>query len=385
MSVSVIVCAGGKGERAGFEKNKLFAKVLDTPLLLLTLQALQYDFIEEIIVAHAPCDKAEIMALTAPFEKVKLVEGGSSRFETVDNALQAVTKEIVLIHDGARPFVTKEMLLGCIDSVKKYGSGICAVSCTDTVAVKSEGGKIIEVPDRKTLVNIQTPQGFYTNDIIRAYTQARTREKNYTDDSSVYAEFVGQPVLCEGSEENIKFTHPTDFKKFEKAERVGFGVDTHAFGKPQDYITLCGVKVPSETGLIAHSDGDVAVHALMDAMLSAVGLKDIGHYFPDTDEQWRGANSMQMLKQVLALIKEQGFTPKNVSIAIQAEKPRLAKYIGEMKEQIAATLNLDLTAVGITAGTNEKLGYVGEGKGITTYATVLLRNLYPPLLKSRNF
>lgn len=373
MSVTVIVCAAGKGERAGFEKNKLFANVLGTPLLSLTLQALQYDFIDEIIVAYSPCDLAKIQELTSPFEKVKLVEGGATRFETVDKALQAATGEIALIHDGARPFITKDILLGCIENVKRYGSGICSTPCTDTVAVQSKNGEIIDVPDRTTLAKIQTPQGFYLKDILSAYAQARGNGKTYTDDSSVYADFIGAPKLCEGSEENIKFTHPTDFPKFESAERVGFGVDTHAFGKEQDYITLCGVKVPSQTGLIAHSDGDVAVHALMDSLLSAAGLRDIGYYFPDTDEKWRGANSMEMLKQVLILIKKEGFTPKNASIAIQAEKPRLAKYIAEMKSKIASALEIAESAVGITAGTNEKLGYVGEGKGITTYATVLLK------------
>ncbi len=373
MSVSVIICSAGKGERAGFSQNKLFEPVLGTPLLALTLQAFELDCIDEIIVAYSPCDKAEIQRLTSPFEKIKLVEGGATRFETVYNALKQTSGEIVLIHDGARPFVTKELIENCIESVQKYGSGICATPCTDTIAVKSETGKIVNVPNRNELVNIQTPQGFYCNDIARAYARAKVTDKNYTDDSSVYADFIGAPTLCNGSTENIKFTHSSDFARFTRPERTGFGVDTHAFGKAQDFITLCGVKVPSASGLIAHSDGDVAVHALMDALLSGAGLQDIGHYFPDTDEKWKGANSMEMLEQVLVLIKEQGFTTKNVSIAIQAEKPRLANYIGQMKARLSKTLKISESAIGITAGTNEKLGYVGEGKGITVYASVLLK------------
>ena len=373
MSVSVIICAAGKGERAGFEKNKLFKPVLGVPLLALTLQAFELDRIDEILVAHSPFDKAEIEKLAQPFAKVTLVEGGKTRFETVDNALKQATGEIVLIHDGARPFVTEKMIVNCIESVKAHGSGICAIPCLDTVAIKSDDGKIVNVPNRSTLVNIQTPQGFYLKDIARAYACARNTSKIYTDDSSVYSEFIGLPTLCDGSTENIKFTHASDFLKFAKAERIGFGVDTHAFGKEQHFITLCGVKIPSVSGLIAHSDGDVAVHALMDALLSGAGLKDIGHYFPDTDEKWRGADSMQMLEQVLSLIEEQGFAPKNISIAIQAEKPRLANYIGQMKATLSKALKISETAIGITAGTNEKLGYVGEGKGITVYASVLLK------------
>ena len=138
---------------------------------------------------------------------------------------------------------------------------------------------------------------------------------------------------------------------------------------------MAGVKIPSDSGLIAHSDGDVLVHAVMDALLSAAGLKDIGHYFPDTDEQWKDASSMAMLSQVVALVKEQGFTAANLSVAIQAEKPRLAKYIDDMKNALAGALVLDPVCVGITAGTNEGLGYVGEGKGITVNAYALLKTI----------
>ena len=137
---------------------------------------------------------------------------------------------------------------------------------------------------------------------------------------------------------------------------------------------LAGVKIPSASGLIAHSDGDVLVHAVMDALLSAAGLKDIGHYFPDTDEKWKGASSMAMLSQVVAMLQDMGYGVQNISVAIQAEKPRLAKYIDEMKAALATALGVAVDCVGISAGTNEGLGYVGEGKGITVNAYVLLRN-----------
>ena len=372
MSVSVVICAAGKGARAGFEKNKLLVPFDGECVLKKTLDKF-LPLADEIVLAISKTDEDEIRELISPYPTVKTVFGGNTRFESVYNALQAVTGEIVLIHDGARPFVSEEVIHGCIQSVKEYGSGICSVPVTDTVAVKNDGNEIQSVPDRATLVRIQTPQGFYLKDIARAYARAKAEnsEKPYTDDSSVYADFIGNPKLCEGSEENIKMTFAQDFSP---TVRVGFGVDTHAFGKVQDYITLCGVQVPSDSGLIAHSDGDVAVHALMDGMLSAAGLKDIGYYFPDTDEKWRGASSMKMLSEVKDLIANEGYRAKNVSIAIQAEKPRLAKYIDQMKTTIANALALENSAVGITAGTNEKLGYVGEGKGITVYAYVLLTN-----------
>jgi 2-C-methyl-D-erythritol 2,4-cyclodiphosphate synthase len=165
-------------------------------------------------------------------------------------------------------------------------------------------------------------------------------------------------------------TYAQDFD--ERKNRCGFGVDTHAFGKPQDYILLGGVKIPSESGLIAHSDGDVLVHALMDALLSAAGLRDIGFYFPDKNPEFKNANSMQLLKKVLGYIGEKGYRVENASIAIQAEKPRLAPYIEDIQNSLAVALGVDPTAIGVTAGTNEGLGYIGEGKGITVNAYVLL-------------
>ena len=225
---------------------------------------------------------------------------------------------------------------------------------------------------QKQPVSNPNATGFFKENILFAYQQAFEQgEATYTDDSSVFATFCGKPVLCEGDKANIKLTHANDFSK--NAVRCGFGVDTHAFGKEQTYITLGGVKIPSDSGLIAHSDGDVLIHALMDALLSAVGLKDIGYYFPDTDEKWKDADSMEMLATVVSMLHEKGYRVQNVSIAVQAEKPRLAKYIDEMKNRLSSALKVDPTAVGITAGTNEGLGYVGEGKGITVYAYALLK------------
>ncbi len=377
-TVTAIVCAAGKGLRAGFEKNKLLVDLQGDPVLLKTLSAFDLEEIDEILVAVSAGDKEEISELCAQIPRMRIVLGGDTRTQTVQNALKEVKTELVLIHDGARPFVTKEQILGCIDSVKKFGSGICCTPVVDTVA-QTDGEHIHSVPNRESLRAIQTPQGFFTAELLTAYKQAEQNGETYTDDSSVYLNYIGAPRLCDGSPSNKKLTYAADFTADcmdeRPADRVGFGVDTHAFGKEQKFITLCGVNVPADSGLIAHSDGDVALHALMDALLSAAGLKDIGHYFPDTDERFRGANSMDMLAQVKGLLSDKGYAVKNASIAIQAEKPRLAKYIDEMKKTVAAALSIDENAVGITAGTNEKLGYVGEGKGITVYATTLLYSL----------
>ena len=373
ISVSAIICSAGKGARAGFEKNKLLVPFMGTTALEMSISAFDFPAVDEIIVSSSEADFDEVSALCAKFERTKVVLGGATRTESVYNALQMATKDVVLIHDGARPFVTRAVIEGCIHSVKTKGSGICSIPSTDTVAVVSSD-RIIDVPNRASLRQIQTPQGFFRENIAFAYGQAMEKAKtsplSYTDDSSVFADYCGAPAFCNGARENVKLTHPEDFAM---PVRVGFGVDTHAFGKAQDFITLGGVNIPSDSGLIAHSDGDVLVHALMDALLSSAGLKDIGHYFPDTDEKWKNADSLKMLERVVAMLAEQGLSPINVSVSVQAEKPRLAKYIDEMKNKLAGVLHLDPTAVGITAGTNEGLGYVGEGKGITVYAYVSVR------------
>lgn len=353
-------------------KDGSAGEILKGCVLEKTISAFDIPAVTEILVTASETDFEKISALCARFPRTRVVLGGKTRSDSVRSALKAATGKIVLVHDGARPFVSEKIISGCISSVSRFGSGICAVPAVDTVAV-SENGYIGAVPPRDKVFALQTPQGFYTEELRRAYTAAEKEGGTYTDDSSVYAAFIGAPRLCAGARENKKLTFPEDFA--DNCARAGFGVDTHAFGKKQDFILLAGVKIPSESGLVAHSDGDVLAHAVMDALLSAAGLKDIGHYFPDKDEKWRNADSMQMLREVMSLIAREGFAPKNLSVAVQAEKPRLAKFIDQIRSSLAQALELDCSAVGVSAGTNEGLGYVGEGKGITVNAYVLLRTI----------
>ena len=369
-SICAIICAAGKGTRAGFEKNKLLVPLNGKRVLKKTLSAFDYSLIDEIIVTAAQQDFDEISALCSVFPRTRVVLGGETRSQSVYNALKVATADIVLIHDGARPFVTRELIENCVQSVKAYGSGICAIPCLDTVAVV-ENNQIQAVPDRIKMFQIQTPQGFFRENILFAYERAfENPEIIYTDDSSVFKTYCGQPRVCAGARDNIKLTHAQDFTQ--NTVRCGFGVDTHAFGKPQDYILLAGVKIPAKSGLIAHSDGDVLCHALMDALLSSAGLKDIGFYFPDNNANYKDADSMALLAKVVEMLADKGYQVKNVSIAIQAETPRLASYIERMQNALASVLKIDASAVGISAGTNEGLGYVGEGKGITVNAYALV-------------
>ena len=376
-SVCAVVCAAGRGSRAGFEKNKLLVPFGGSTALEMSVSAFDFPAIDEILVAVSEEDEGEVKALCARFPKAKTVIGGDTRSRSVYNALLQTSCDVVLIHDGARPFVSRSVVEGCIESVRKYRSGVCALPSVDTVAL-TDGGYIRSVPARTRVYSLQTPQGFFAADLRAAYEKAFAAGGSYTDDSSVYAEFVSPPRLCAGSRENKKLTFAEDFSPAVPAPspaRAGIGVDTHAFGKPQDYILLAGVKIPSDSGLVAHSDGDVLAHAVMDALLSAAGLKDIAHSFHDTNEKWTGADSMEMLAQVRRLIAERGFAPLSLSVAVQAQKPRLSGYIDAVSQALAAALGIPKDAVGVSAGTNEGLGDIGEGKGICVRAVALLRSL----------
>lgn len=375
--VSAIICAAGKGERAGLNKNKLLAPLYGAPVLWHTLKKFDTDEIDEVIVTSSKFDLEEISAICAPFH-CKIVLGGASRTESVKKALEAVTGEIVLIHDGARPFVSKQLISNCIKTVKSHGSAVCAVKATDTV-VYGHYGTVCERLDRESLYLVQTPQGFITNDIHHAYKQAK--DEAFTDDSAVYGKFINKPHLIDGERTNIKLTYKEDFERVIPSARflpdgcrAGFGVDVHAFGEGE-FVTLCGEKIACGKKLIAHSDGDVAVHAFMDALLSAAGLADIGHYFPDTDEKYRGADSIKLLEKTVGLIKDKGFGIANISLSIQAEKPRLSPHIENMKKNLQHATGAAIENIAVAAGTCEGLGFVGEGLGICAYCTVLLRKI----------
>lgn len=383
-SVCAVICAAGRGTRAGFSRNKLLVPFRESTALEQSVAAFDFPLIDEILVVVSREDEAQVQALCARFPRTRTVPGGDTRSRSVYNALLVTRCDIVLIHDGARPFVSRGIIERCAESAERYRSGVCAVPAVDTVALSDERGCISSVPARGRVFALQTPQGFYTADLRAAYEKAFACGGTYTDDSSVYAQFVAPPRLCEGARDNIKLTYAEDFSATaaraasspaSPPARAGLGIDTHAFGKNQNYILLAGVKIPSESGLVAHSDGDVLAHAVMDAMLSAAGLKDIGHYFPDTDEAWAGADSMKMLARVKALIAAEGWAVQNLSVAVQAQKPRLARYIDGIVSALASALDLPNDAVGVSAGTNEGLGDIGEGKGICVRAIVLLRPL----------
>ncbi len=393
--VSLILAAAGKGERAGFEENKLFFKGADgkTVLERAFFAFVNSGIVDEYVVAVSEKDEKRIKALLP--REVRIVLGGKTRSESVKNALAAVTGDIVLIHDGARPFVSAEIIKNCAESADKFGSGIVAEESRNTVC-RAENDEIAEYLGKSGLYSVQTPQGFQTELIKKAYALAG--EENFNDDGEVYAKFIAPPRIVKGSAENVKLTFKEDFKNAADGAkacgadypqgascsqgastsageyRFGTGFDCHKLVTGRKLI-LGGVEIPHDKGLLGHSDADVLAHAITDAIFSAAAMRDIGYHFPDTDPAYEGADSIKLLKTALKIVGEKGFFVTSVSATIMAEKPKLLKRIPEITENLAAALGIPAEKVGIAATTLEGLGFVGREEGICVSATATLIKL----------
>ena len=400
MNAAVIVAAG-RGSRMGLERNKVLYPVLGVPVVVRTAQAFEATgLFGEIVVVTGAEDMDEMRALLAQHGVTAAVtSGGADRQESVCRGIAAVRPEaeIIAIHDGARPLVTREVIAATIDSARRYGSGVAAVQLKDTVKRVNEEGVVVDTPRRDTLRAVQTPQTFDAS-LIRAaharFAQGGERGERATDDAML-AEWMGVQVrLTPGDVENIKLTTPEDMllceqvlirrgaaaqdkqEKPEKQEgkktmRIGHGYDVHRLVEDRKLI-LCGVEVPYTLGLLGHSDADVAYHALSDALLGAAALGDIGRHFPDTDPQYKGADSGRLLDHVVQLIREKGYAAGNVDVTIICQRPKLKDYIEQMRANIAEHLGIDIDCVNVKATTTEKLGFEGEGLGISAHAVACI-------------
>ncbi|MBQ4264764.1 MAG: 2-C-methyl-D-erythritol 2,4-cyclodiphosphate synthase [Clostridia bacterium] len=392
MNAAVIVAAG-RGSRMGLDRNKVLYPLCGEPIVVRTARAFAESglFDGGIVVVTGADDIAEMtyMFADAGVAVRAVVEGGTDRQESVLRGIQACSEaaDIIAIHDGARPLVTREVIERTIDSAKQYGSGVAAVMLKDTIKRVDANGCVIDTPIRDTLRAVQTPQTFDAK-LIR---QAHARFEHGNDaglratDDAMLAEWMGHTVhLTDGDVENIKLTTPEDMllagevlvrrgeaKKEEKSMRIGHGYDVHRLVEGRKLI-LCGVEIPHTVGLLGHSDADVAYHALMDALLGAAAMGDIGRHFPDTDMQYKGADSGKLLDHVMELIWNKGYTVGNVDVTIIAQKPKLKDYIETMRANIAAHLKIDLDCVNVKATTTEKLGFEGEMLGISTHAVACI-------------
>lgn len=308
------------------------------------------------------------------------VAGGDTRQQSVLAGLNGLPGEtgIVLVHDGARPFVSSSLIQQCIRAAEQYGAAIAAIPVRDTIKRVNDRGEVTATIDRGNLWQAQTPQAMAANLLRRAYEYAAANNFAGTDEASLL-EHAGIPVrIVEGSEQNIKITRPDDLQLAENINkephvlRIGHGFDAHRFAIGRRLI-LGGVDIPCDMGLDGHSDADVPIHALIDALLGSMGLGDIGRHFPDKDPQYKGISSIRLLEEVMRMVQEKKYCIGNADLTIICQRPRLAPFIDEMRANIASACLADPANINIKATTTEMMGYTGRGEGIAAHAVVLMQ------------
>ena len=380
--VHVLLLAGGSGSRMGAGKNKVLLSIAGKTVLRRSAEAF-IGFADQMIVVCRPEDQPQVeqtlLDPPLPFP-IRLTPGGSTRQQSVSNGLALLRHcpdDIVLVHDGARCFVSAAVIQAVLSSVLAHGSGIPAIPVTDTIKLRNLDDTVAATLPRDQLRAVQTPQGFILGSLLAALSRAEADGFTGTDDASLL-EHCGQPVhLTPGSPENIKLTTREDWKmaisKMQNLPpfRVGSGYDVHQL-VPDRALILCGVTIPYELGLLGHSDADVALHALMDAMLGAAGLGDIGRHFPDSDPAYRGISSMKLLAETVRLLADRHFAVSNADVTIVAQKPKLAPFIDQMRKNVAAALSLPEDRVNIKATTTEHLGFEGRMEGISAQAVCIV-------------
>ena len=366
--ICALIAAAGSGTRTGLNENKIFFKPDNETVIEKTVNCfLNHKRIDGVYIICSLNDKERLENMFG--EKVSYVIGGATRGESVLNGLKTIENKFdtVLVHDGARPFITDDIIDRVIDNIKEGQGVIAGVKVIDTIKITDEDAVVTSTPPRNAMWAAQTPQGFLTKELISAYEKAGT---DMTDDGAVY-EFAGNSVkMVEGAYYNKKITTREDVK-MEKVFLSGIGYDVHALCENRPLI-IGGVNIPYDRGLKGHSDADVLLHAIMDALLGAAGLGDIGRHFPDTDEKYKGIDSMKLFRHVIDLLTEKGFSVVNISAIVIAQKPKLKPYIEQMNQNIALNAKIDVSRVNVAATTTEKLGFEGREEGISAQATVML-------------
>ena len=379
--ISCIVLVAGAGRRMGYSDNKVCMPLGQYTVLQWNIQHMkQWDGLQEVIVVVADQEQSfieeQVEAMQVPWT-VKYAVGGVERQDSVASGLSQVSDaaDIILVHDGARPLATKDLARRVIEGAKEYGAVVPAIPVVDTIKRVDADGVVKETLVRSELYAMQTPQGFQRSVLLEAHAYANEHGYQGTDDVSL-VEFQGRPVrIVEGDRKNIKLTVPEDVamaKKYlgvEQMMRIGYGYDIHRFTEGRPCI-LGGVSIDSPIGPDGHSDADVLIHALMDAMLGAAGMRDIGYYFPPEDDAFKGISSRLLLEKVVQLLKDSNFGIYNADIMVIAEAPKLKPHIEKMKENLSVDLGIPLSRISIKATTNEGLGALGRTEGIAAQAVV---------------
>lgn len=372
MSNAIIIVAAGRGTRAGGETPKQWQSLAGQPVLAHTVAA--FEGIGRIVVVLHPEDMARGVALFQG--KVALCAGGASRDASVRNALEMLEGsgvEKVLIHDGARPLVSRAVINGVLEALDSTQAAAPALPVSDALWT-GENGQVTGTQDRNGLYRAQTPQGFDFDAILSAH---RAHPGGSADDVEV-ARAAGLSVaIARGSEDNLKITYPEDFARAERLLgdkmdiRLGHGYDVHAF-EPGDHVTLCGVAVPHDKKLKGHSDADVGMHALTDAIYGALAEGDIGRHFPPSDPQWKGAASEIFLDHAVKLAEARGFRLGNADVTLICEQPKIGPHATEMAQVLARIIGIEPGRISVKATTSERLGFTGREEGIAAIATATL-------------
>ncbi|MBR5913123.1 MAG: 2-C-methyl-D-erythritol 2,4-cyclodiphosphate synthase [Selenomonadaceae bacterium] len=387
--VTAIFPAAGASRRMGGGTNKIFLELGGEPILIRTLktfsQSPRINFLIVIVSENDVYAVENLLSTADDLKPYKIVVGGSERQYSIANGLKFLPDdaEIVLVHDAARPLVSLKVIEDVIDAAEKFGGAIAAVPEKNTIKFIDGENFVTYTPPRSKLVEVQTPQGFRRELLLNAYKQAEADKFLGTDDSSL-VERVGDKIKVVTSDyRNIKITTPEDLKIAESLvnpiipstsslfPKIGMGYDVHKLVAHRKLI-LGNVEIPHELGLEGHSDADVLIHAIIDAILGAAALGDIGQHFPDTDERYKGIDSGELLKKVCALINLHGYKIGNVDATIVAQKPKLAPHILKIRARLAEILQVDSNLISVKATTTEGLGFTGQCQGISAYAVVLL-------------
>jgi 2-C-methyl-D-erythritol 4-phosphate cytidylyltransferase/2-C-methyl-D-erythritol 2,4-cyclodiphosphate synthase len=377
MKNAAIILAAGQSRRLGLGKNKILLSIQGKPLLFYSLTTfLEIDEIDSVVVVAHQDELEEIRALSLEIEtdkEILVCTGGKSRQESVYQGLLALKNhniDKVLVHDGARPFISADVIYRVIEKIQPDVAVLCAVKVVDSLREVDEERNVVSTVDREKIYAVQTPQGFIYKELFEKHQEAT--DISLTDDAQLFS----KQIIVLGDYRNQKVTTIEDWemiKAMTKSVRVGNGFDVHPFAKDRELI-LGGVNIPFEKGLLGHSDADVLVHAIIDALLGSLALGDIGSHFPDTDKKYRDISSRKLLRQVKTLIDQKSAIIENIDATILAEVPKIGPYKEEMRENIALDLDISKEQINIKATTTEKLGFVGrkEGIAVMVVATVSL-------------
>jgi len=383
-TVAAIIVAGGRGLRAGPGGPKQYREIAGRTVIARALEpfATHSNIACVQPVCHAD-DGATFAAAAGGIAHLPPVAGGASRQASVRAGLEALAAhapDVVMIHDAARPFVSPALISRAIAAVRETGAAIPALAVADTIKEVNQSGQIVGTPARADLRIAQTPQVFRFDKILDAHRRAAHEDLHEFTDDAALAEWAGMTVTTfEGDALNIKLTTPEDFAREEARLaaalgdiRTGTGYDVHALGDG-DHVMICGVRVPFNKGFIAHSDGDVGLHALVDALLGALADGDIGSHFPPSDPKWKGASSDRFLDDAVRRVRERGGRIANLEVTLICERPKIGPHRDAMRARIAEIAGISVSRVAVKATTSERLGFTGREEGIAATASATIR------------